>query len=80
MEQKGEDQLQLKQDYLKAEIIDKNLEPSKFLEFCTSQKENGDDLNNWTLSELEEIVKEFVIFQEQHNQNTQMLSNKIEER
>ena len=59
MEQKGEDQLQLKQDYLKAEIIDKNLEPSKFLEFCTSQKENGDDLNNWTFEELKICVKNF---------------------
>ena len=59
MEQKGEDQLQLKQDYLKSEIIDKNLEPSKFLEFCTSQKENGDDLNNWTFEELKTCVKNF---------------------
>ena len=59
MEQNGEDQLQLKQDYLKAEIIDKNLEPSKFLEFCTSQKENGDDLNNWTFEELKTCVKNF---------------------
>jgi len=59
MEQNGEDQLQIKQDYLKAEIIDKNLEPSKFLEFCTSQKENGDDLNNWTFEELKTCVKNF---------------------
>ena len=48
MEQQGQEELQLKQEYLKNEIIGKNLDQNKFLDFCISQKENGDDLNNWT--------------------------------
>ena len=74
MEQKGEDQLQLKQDYLKSEIIDKNLEPSKFLEFCISQKENGDDLNNWTFEELKTCVKNFNESLNKENQQKQSSS------
>jgi hypothetical protein len=43
------DQLQLKQELLKAEILEKNYDQMKFLQYCISQKENGDDLNNWSL-------------------------------
>ena len=53
------DQLQVKQQLLKAEIIDKNLDQMKFLQYCISQKENGDDLNNWTLEELKTCVNNF---------------------
>ena len=59
MEQQGQDELQLKQEYLKNEIIGKNLDQNKFLDFCISQKENGDDLNNWTFEELRQCVKNF---------------------
>ena len=53
------DQLQLKQQLLKSEIIDKNLDQMKFLQYCISQKENGDDLNNWTFDELKTCVNNF---------------------
>ena len=55
----GEDEIQQKQMLLQAEIIDKNLDKTNFINFCLSKKENGDDLSNWTLSELQQIVKEF---------------------
>ena len=54
-----EDQLQLKQNLLKAEILDKNYNQTKFLQYCQSQKENGDDLNNWTFEELKACVENF---------------------
>ena len=54
-----QDQLQIKQQLLKAEILDKNYDQMKFLEYCTSQKENGDDLNNWTIEELKTCVNNF---------------------
>ena len=54
-----QDQLQIKQELLKTEILDKNLDQMKFLQFCISQKENGDDLNNWTLEELKTCVNDF---------------------
>ena len=53
------DQLQLKQELLKSEILDKNLDQMKFLQYCISQKENGDDLNNWTMEELKTCVLNF---------------------
>ena len=57
----GADQeIQAKQSLLQTEIIEKNLDKGSFINFCLSKKENGDDLNNWTLAELQEIVKEFV--------------------
>ena len=60
MSTEGEpDQLQIKQELLKVEIIDKNLDQMKFLQYCISQKENGDDLNNWTLEELKTCVSNF---------------------
>ena len=57
----GSDQeIQAKQELLQREIIQRNLDKGSFINFCLSKKENGDDLNNWTFAELEEIVKEFV--------------------
>ena len=57
----GTDQeIQAKQKLLQSEIIEKNLDKGSFINFCLSKKENGDDLNNWTFAELQEIVKEFV--------------------
>ena len=53
------DQLQLKQNLLQTEILEKNYDQMEFLNFCTSQKENGDDLNNWNLDELKACVENF---------------------
>ena len=62
----GSDQeIQAKQELLQREIIQKNLDKGSFINFCLSKKENGDDLNNWTFAELEQIVKEFVSSQTQ---------------
>jgi hypothetical protein len=49
-----------KQDLLHTEIIDKNLNKEEFIKFCLTKKEGGDDINNWTLEELKEIINEFV--------------------
>ncbi len=48
-----------KQELLKKEIIDKNLDKDSFLDFCISKKENGDDLDKWSLEELKETIDEF---------------------
>ena len=53
------DQLLLKQNLLQTEILEKNYDQMEFLNFCTSQKENGDDLNNWNLDELKACVENF---------------------
>ena len=56
----NEEETQSKQTLLQTEIIEKNFDKTAFINFCLSKKENGDDLNNWTLAELTDIVKEFV--------------------
>lgn len=48
-----------KQELLKTEIIDKNLDKDLFLEFCIKKKENGDDLDNWNLDELQQTIQEY---------------------
>ena len=63
-----EEEIQQKQMLLQSEIIDKNLDKTSFINYCLSKKENGDDLNNWTLAELQAIVKEFVESQQQPQQ------------
>ena len=60
-----DDEIQKKQTLLQQEIIDKNLDKTLFINFCLSKKENGDDLSNWTLAELQAIVKEFADSQNQ---------------
>ena len=56
----NENQLVKKQELLKKEIVSKNYDPNKFLQFCLYQKENGDDMNNWTYDELKECVERFI--------------------
>ena len=62
----SKDDFAQKQNLLQTEIIEKNYDKTAFINFCLSKKENGDDLNNWTLEELNEVVQEFVKF---HNQD-----------
>jgi sorting nexin-7/30/sorting nexin-8 len=72
----SDQEIQAKQALLQSEIIDKNLDKGSFINFCLSKKENGDDLNNWTLQELEEIVKEFVESQTQTQVQSQPSTQK----
>ena len=59
MESNSDSQILKKQNLLKNEIIDKNYDKELFLDFCISKKDNGDDLDNWTLNELIDIINEF---------------------
>ena len=54
-----DDELHLKQSFLKTEIIDKNIDQDKFLDYCMQIKENGDDINSWTFDELKKCVSDF---------------------
>ena len=56
----SEDDFQKKQTLLQNEIIEKNYDKTAFINFCLSKKENGDDLGNWTLEELNQVVKDFI--------------------
>ena len=61
--------IEAKKDLLKREILDNNYDQNKFIEFCISQKENGDDLSQWTLEELQEIIKQFTSSQKDNIEN-----------
>ena len=41
--------LEEKKSLLQTEILDKNYDQVKFVEFCLSKKPNGDDLTIWSL-------------------------------
>ena len=58
-EENIQDQLYLKQELLKEEIVAKEYDGQKFLEYCINLKENGDDMNNWTYDELKSVVENF---------------------
>ena len=53
-------ELEEKTQVLKNEIIEKNHDQNAFINYCLSKKENGDDLNNWALQELKNVIIEFI--------------------
>ena len=53
------EEIQEKQNYLINEIVNENYSPEKFSDYISNFKENGTDLNNWTLDELKQIVISF---------------------
>lgn len=64
--------------YLKENIIDAGYDANAFGMFMASQKVNGTDINNWSLSELEELVlhfSQFVYRGENNSEVTQVSSN-----
>ena len=71
-------QLTLKQEILKSEILEKNYDKDKFIQFCLNQKENGDDLTKWTLLELNECISNFIKAEnEAQNQINNNINNNI---
>ena len=53
-------QVKAKQELLQNEIINKHYDQQSFINFCLSKKDNGDDINSWTIEELTLIVQEFI--------------------
>ena len=48
-----------KQKLLNQEITNKNYNQIDFINFCLSKKENGDNIDNWTMEELLVLIKDF---------------------
>ena len=70
-------ELQIKQNFLKSEIIDKGIDPNKFLEYCVSIKENGDDINNWNFDDLKKCVADFNELLKKESQNDEQEAQNI---
>ena len=59
--------IEQKQALLKSEILDKNYDQEQFIQFCLGKKSNSDDLSQWSLSELHQIIEEFTQLQQSDN-------------
>ena len=75
MTEHNDKDLEEKKALLQAEILDKNYDQIKFVEFCLSKKPNGDDLTIWSLDELKSTVQEFTIKFPNTNINTNLNIN-----
>ena len=58
--QESSEELEEKQKYLREEIQEKGYNTETFSDYMAKLKENGTDLNNWTLDELKQVVSSFI--------------------
>lgn len=49
-----------KQTYLRTEILEKGYDPSKFVEYLSQQKTDGEDIDTWTFQDLKDAVQVYV--------------------
>ena len=69
-----ENDQEIKQSYLRKEILEKNYDTQSFLDFLTTKKgENASDINNWTIEELKTAVKEFKTTHQKSKSSTNSL-------
>lgn len=54
-----EDITKRKQMYLRAEIIEGGFDPGEFVEFLAGQRDNGEDVEVWSMQSLEDMVEQF---------------------
>lgn len=50
---------QIKQDFLKDNIVDKGYNTGEFAHFLLEQRENGTEIDVWVFSELQVAVNDF---------------------
>ena len=52
-------ELDQKRTLFKEQILDKQYDKEKFIQFLQAKKSGGEDLSLWTYDELREIIEEF---------------------
>ena len=52
--------LQEKINLIEKEIINRNLNKNLFIDYCSTKKNFGDDLSQWSLEELQSTINEYV--------------------
>ena len=72
-------QLKLKEELIKEELENKNYEKEIFLKFISEKKENGSDLNNWSIYELTNEIYSYKNSQNQGSNNDNISNIKQEE-
>ena len=63
------DNVEIKQQYLRSEIIDKGYDPQKFSEFLGTISDKGLDIEAWSIDELGEAVHKFQECENERSQN-----------
>ena len=58
-----------KQNYLRENILEKNYDTNSFIAFLREKREGGDDIQNWSLHDLQIVVNEFIMLQDNNNNN-----------
>lgn len=48
-----------KQNFLRKEVIEVGYDPHQFTDYLCELREDGDDLDNWSVDSLEEAVHKF---------------------
>ena len=72
MSSETEKDLEEKKNLLQTEILEKNYDQMKFVQFCLSKKPNGDDLTIWSIDELKNTIQEFISKNPKPNSSDQM--------
>ena len=76
----GEDEIEIKQNYLRQEIIEKGYSPDEFANYLEKiGGENASDLNSYSLEDLQKIVQNFKESQDLAKQNEEKEEKEIKE-
>lgn len=59
------------------EIIEKNYDPEQFQEFMFSYKEGCDDLDEWSMGELKDVVEKFKESLKKEKESSKMKKNPL---
>ena len=70
-----------KQNFLREKILDKGYDTNDFTIFLKAKKgEDGEDVSNWTMPELEQVVKEFISLVGEPKKNKKLKLLKINQK
>ena len=70
MNDSNDNQKRLKEELIKEEIINKNYDKDLFFQYISEKKENGSDLNNWSILELNLQISNFINLKSNDSQQT----------
>ena len=76
---KSEEETKIKQSYMRKAIIDAGYDAESFINHLNSAKEDGDDIDNWTLEELKVEVKNYKSKHAKDNNQSNIQSSIIKE-
>ena len=67
--------LQEKINLIEKEIINRNLNKNLFIDYCSTKKNFGDDLSQWSLEELQTTINEYVQYHSDEINNNNIENN-----